>query len=382
MGSLNKEFQGVILPVITAFVVYNILGFFGNITVLYVYGFRYPRKQFRCLVLALSLVDLTSCCTTVPMETISTWFWFNAPSRELCKAKNFFVQLTGLSAMYMLFVTAVYKYRQICNPFGKQIKGNHIIILCFCGIFASLLCATPAALLWDINNHNITINNDTQSAMICEVHAKFHDTWYPASYRHLLSAYNVFLLVTIVLYSFVAKKTIQHFRQMKKRLLRQKEQDVTKTTDAIILPSNIAARDITESVAIDEKEGRLSAVHTLDSTGSNEETTRTTSPVPRTSATKYKKSVTQINIRKVLIMVIIAGTFSITFIMALTFGYVFAVRDYNDYSSINELILLFCCYRFYFINYAMNPVVYFSLDRQFRKEVLRLLFRKEKPYTI
>ena len=83
---------------------------------------------------------------------------------------------------------------------------------------------------------------------------------------------------------------------------------------------------------------------------------------------------TPAQIRKVIIMVIIAGTFSLTFIMALTFGYVFALRDYKDYSSINDIVLMFCCYRFYFINYALNPVVYFALDSCFRKEVTRIIF--------
>ena len=83
---------------------------------------------------------------------------------------------------------------------------------------------------------------------------------------------------------------------------------------------------------------------------------------------------TPAQIRKVIIMVIIAGTFSLTFIMALTFGYVFALRDYKDYSSISDIVLMFCCYRFYFINYALNPVVYFALDSCFRKEVMRIIF--------
>ena len=80
-----------------------------------------------------------------------------------------------------------------------------------------------------------------------------------------------------------------------------------------------------------------------------------------------------IDIRKVLIMVIIAGTFSITFLMALTFGYVFAIRDLQDYNSIDEYIALFSCYRLYFINYCLNLTVYFAFDRRFRDEVIKLL---------
>ena len=95
---------------------------------------------------------------------------------------------------------------------------------------------------------------------------------------------------------------------------------------------------------------------------------------PKSTRQVIASHLTPAQIRKVIIMVIIAGTFSLTFIMALTFGYVFALRDYKDYSSISDIVLMFCCYRFYFINYALNPVVYFALDSCFRKEVTRIFF--------
>lgn len=404
MGIFIKDFQDVILPVITVFVVYNIVGLFGNITVLYVYGFRYPGTHFRCLVLVLSLVDLTSCCTTVPMETVSTWFWFSAPSRGMCKAKNFFVQLTALSAMYMLFITAIYKYRQICKPFGKQMIRKTVAILCISGICVSLLCATPAAILWDINNHTVTINNTTERAMICEVQAGFHGTWYPASYRHLLSAYAILLFVTIVLYVFVAKSTILHCKRLKRRMLKPQVQPalpkinpvtiqpkldrtVVPTIDGIDkIPVNHLAATHTAVVDLPDFEAthvQLSEAKSRIKTKSNSteslgETNLNISELSTVSKAKPKHAVTQINVRKVLIMVIIAGTFSVTFLMGLSFGYVFASRDYKDYKSISELILLFCFYRFYLINYALNPVVYFFLDTRFRREVIQLLIRTSK----
>ena len=109
MTSISETFQETILPVVVMFIVYAIVGLVGNIVVLYIYKFQYQKNRFRCLVLWLIIhvIDFTSCCSTVPMETVSTWLWLKAPSRDLCKAKNLFVQFTGLSAMFMLFVTAV-----------------------------------------------------------------------------------------------------------------------------------------------------------------------------------------------------------------------------------------------------------------------------------
>ena len=41
-------------------------------------------------------------------------------------------------------------------------------------------------------------------------------------------------------------------------------------------------------------------------------------------------------------MVIIAGAFSMKFLVALAFGYVFAVRDFGDFSSMGDIVLY--CY--------------------------------------
>ena len=366
MARFSEEFQSTITPVVVAFILYNIVGFFGNITVQFIYAFRYPKSHFRCLVLALSFVDLTSCCTTVPMETVSTWYWFNAPSRGLCKAKNLSVQFTGLSAMYMLFVTAVYKYRKICRPFKRQISQKLIIILCCCGIFTSFLCAVPAAVLWDINNHTITVNNVSEFAMICEMRADFHGTLIPMMYRNVLSVYDIFLLATIVLYCFVAKATLEHFRIMKARAKAARPLASNSSNSYTQGESVVSANTLSPSADIGEE--NLPELETNGRKNSETAKQRTSTESNTTTCRQPRR----IDIRKVLIMVIIAGTFSVTFLMALTFGYVFAMRDYQDYNSVGELVALFCCYRFYFINYALNPVVYFVLDGCFRKEVLRL----------
>ena len=365
MAELNDDFHEVNVP-IAFFIGCNFFGFLGNVLVLFIYGFHYPKTRFRTVVLALSIVDFTSCCTTVPLETVSTWYWFDAPSRGICKAKNFFVQFIGLSAMYMLFVAAVYKYRQICKPFARQVSQKIIIIVSLCGIFFSCLCAVPAAILWDINNHTVTIDNRTGFARICEVHEDYHGTQYPVIYRHLLSIYNIFLLTTIVLYVFVLRKTCIHYQKMTKKSRAHPTCSLSSskgTTTALVYDNT--DHDLHDNTA---RSGNDTQAINLADAG----TTHERLAICRTD-TGTETHTRPIQIKKVLIMVIIAGIFSVTFIMALTFGYIFALRDYQDYSSLGEMVMFFGCYRFYFINYALNPIVYFSLDTQFRKNVIKQL---------
>ena len=284
------------------------------------------------------------------------------PIQRTLQGEKLLCAVTGLSAIYMLFVTAMYKYRQICTPFGKQATQSVIMISCICGVVMSFIFATPAAVLWDVNNYTVTFENVTEHVFICEVHTQFHDSVYPALYRHFLSGYTIFLLATVILYIFVAKATIRHFRRLKRR-------STPAVFDNPVFSIELTKGHNNDTGIHDYKDDkRRPNVPSTD----NVQAKATTSTTLHSNQTE-RSQLTPSRIRKVAIMVIIAGVFSLTFFMAMAFGYVFAVRDYGDFRSTNDFVVFFCCYRFYFINYSLNPFVYFILDGKFRKQVKTLL---------
>lgn len=350
-----EEFQDHILPVIVFFVILNVVGFLGNILVIFIYSFRYEKNDFRRLVLSLSFVDMISCCTTVPMETASSWFWFRSPSRGLCKMKNFCVQFSATSAIYMLFVTAIYKYLRICRPFGRQVTQKNILILFTIGICVSLVLATPAAVIWDVNGDITTFQQANETTRICEVSKEMGKTAFPIVYRSILSIYDLFVIATIIMYAFVAKKIILHIRRRKQRMKGGQYE----------VESTASANDVEKSKA------------TQCTQDSEQETKGAPSQKPVAKQRRTKRQTSRLSssqIRKAVIMVVLAGIFSVTFLMGLSFGYVFVVRQYKDFASLGEIVRLFACYRIYFANYALNPIVYLILDSSFRGEVLKVLW--------
>ena len=370
-----EEFQNAVLPVIIFFGVVNVVGFLGNLLVMYVFTFRYEKNVYRKLVLSLCFVDLLNCCTTVPMETTLTWLWFNSPSTALCKVKNFFVQFSGLSAMYLLFLAAVYNYRRICRRDRWQLSeslGDLVLI----GLAMSLVFAFPAPILWDVTNRTIEIENQTQTLLICEVHIHYHETFYPMLYRNIISVYDVFLLATIVLYILVARRIIQDNR-IKQRRTNSPQREIS--TSVFSDDEAAAEQDYTTEEETSLKKGpetRKEEKHRAD-----KENTPLISPRIRNLPAESRGKTVQPPVRrfklsptrKAVIMAILSGAFAVTFIMGLSFGYVFALRDYSDYKSLREIVVLFACYRVYFANYALNPIVYLILDRCFRREVCRML---------
>ena len=380
-----KEFHSLMIPTIIGFIICNVVGCLGNITVIYVYSLRYPRNHFRFLVLALSIVDFTSCCTTVPMETVSTWLWFDAPSSVLCKTKNFFIQFTGLSAIYMLFVMAFYKYRRICKPLRKQLTQRTLIIVCCLGFGNSLAFATPTIYFWDINSYNITYDNTTEISYVCEVQRSLLDTPFPRIYRHILSAYNICLFATIGLYINIAKTIIKHKRQMEKRqngevivldtlspTKRSKHADV-----ADFDCNNVTGLDLRPatktSPSTSENQNKADIEQLKVSLSETVKRCKVSPTRPITAVASSSSQITSVLIRKVVIMVILSGTFAVTFLLGQVFGYTFAIRGFKDFGSLYELRLLFTFDRLYFLNYAINPVVYFALDRHFRTETFALV---------
>ena len=350
--AIVDEFRDTVIPVIVFFVILNVIGLIGNFLIIFIYSFRYKKNHFRRLVLCLSCVDMISCCTTVPMETASTWFWFDTPSRGLCKLKNFCVQFSATSAIYMLFVTAVYKYLRICRPFGKQVTNKNIVVLFFIGISVSLFLATPAAIIWDINEGDVEINKVNGSVRVCEVSKDYSDTAFPIVYRSVLSIYDLFVIATVVLYVFVAKAIILHIRGKTKK----SKMDGTDKESSISTTEDI---DRTESYGARIESERSSSDRNMDNRQS------------RRPSRRFRLSTTEI--RRAVIMVVLAGMFSLTFLMGLSFGYVFVLRDYEDFASFEEIVQLFVCYKFYYSNYALNSIVYLILDRTFRTEVFKLL---------
>ena len=375
---ITDEYHRSVTPLVVFFILCNIIGFFGNLSGLFIYSLRYPKNRHRLLVIVLSIIDMTACCTTVPIETVSTWFWFDAPSSSLCKARFFFIMFLGLSAMYMLFVTAVYKYLRICKR--KRITQKMIIILCGIGVVISFIYGIPPLVLFDVNKHFVTIKNRTEVAWICEVHTSFHGTQYPAVYRHCVAVYSLLLVTAVILYIYVAKTTVQHVQRMKTK---PKISGTASASESAVssIDQTMSTTSQTVSKTTDGGGGnKVLKVYVAGETFSgpvpSDDTTRPSNDYAACSQestpARPKSHLSAYQIRTVLIMVIVAGTFAVTFMMGLAFGYVFALRKYEDYSSIGELVFLFACYRLYFLNYCMNHVVYFALDRQFRREVFKV----------
>lgn len=209
----NDEFINTVLPVTIFVGIEVVVGFFGNILVMYVFLFRYHVCNFRYFVLCLAFTDILSTVTTMPGEVLTQLKWYVYPVREICKIKSFFNIFTVASGAFCLLIIAVDRYRKVCRPFGWQIKPHVAIILCGVIYIISAILAAPVSFLWGTRNLQKLYKNTTINVTICEKDVMYAHTPHPFEYSTAVEVIISILLVAMcILYILVARTLVKQRR--------------------------------------------------------------------------------------------------------------------------------------------------------------------------
>ena len=362
----NDELRSTLLPV-TAFVgVETVLGFFGNVLILYVFVFRYRKCNFKYFVLCLSFVDITSTLTTMPGEIFTQTFWYIYPVPLICKVKSFFNMFTACGQMYSLFVIAIDRFRKVCCPIGWQIKPNLARILCFVQLIIAFVMALPVAFFWGTHSFVVQYKGYNVTVTVCEIDKEFKSTDYPLIYSVVEEIINSLVMLTmIVLYIQIGRKVFSYKPSGKKSSVAAEGSHIeTDLSSGITSYEEPRAKERARSVqfiSLHRKDSQKS----IRSSRQSKANGSTKTPSRKTIGKKVK--------RKTLIVFILTALFVFTTVMYVAL-LSFVVNDNLHTLSNSQIAAYFFFFRLYFINHVINPILYGFLDLSFRR-VLKETFR-------
>ncbi|XP_045188426.2 uncharacterized protein LOC123546294 [Mercenaria mercenaria] len=179
---LNRNLTLAVLPVTIFIGVEAFVGTFGNILILLIYTKRYGRSNFRCFVLSMAVIDLTSCFTTLPGEIFSQMNWYTYEYDWVCRVKSYFNVLTAWGSASILLLLAFDRHRKICKPLAWQIQPSFALKLCICSMALSGIVASPIAILWGKQTYNYQYQGLNLTVSICEKSSQYADGIYPLVY--------------------------------------------------------------------------------------------------------------------------------------------------------------------------------------------------------
>lgn len=397
----NEEFSNTVLPVTIFVGVEIVIGFFGNLLILYVFLFRYHACNFRYFVLCLALTDFLSTVTAMPGEVLTQLNWYNFQWRKLCKAKSFFNMFTAMSEAICLLTIAIDRYRKVCTPYGWQIRPQTAIILCGVTFFIASIIASPVPFLWGTRKVQRAYQNVTITVTICEkdeYYAYSHHVFEYATAVYVI--FSVLLTFMFVLYIFVARKLMfqEHVISSKMKMpspqLSSSDEhsgshsniafDAGKSkSKAELSDTGYSSGPVTElkaykghvssdgGLTTDDEEPQIHKLSEISAQQpSNQHEKKKQMKRKSQKQSLYIKTGGRIR-KKTIIMFVLTLTFIITTVCYLTLLSLIAddQEDVLQEMSDTGRAVYFFFFRLFFINHVINPLVYGTLDPHFKKEM-------------
>ena len=192
---LNDEMRTAALPVIIFVGIEILIGFFGNLLILFIYFFRYRKCNFRYFVLCLVITDTLGTLITMPGELVSQTFWYIYPFPIFCRIKSFFNGFTIFSSALCLFVITVDRNRKVCRPLEWQIRPEIALRLCLLQWFNSFVFSLPIGFLSGTYTYQAHYKGEVINVTVCEKDEKLRFTKYPLIYTIAKEAILSFLMI-------------------------------------------------------------------------------------------------------------------------------------------------------------------------------------------
>lgn len=381
LRKFNDEMTQTLMPVTIFVGIEMVLGFFGNLLVLYVFKFHYHTCNFRYFVLCVSVIDFTSTLTTLPGEVVSQVYWYMFPSQLYCKIRSFFNMYTVTAEALCLMTIAVDRYRKVCTPTGWQIKPPVARILCLIDLACGFVLSLPVAILAGLHKAENVYMNRTVNTIVCGVEDQYVTSDCLTVYNILIQIItSIILFVMILLNALILKRLITN--QIRRKYSKSDNATSAReakgvdhsteetTTSGPTVTSNTF--DTETNHADDSENGYWAELSSVNDTSKSDKRESRTKKPRRPKDNKGQKRNLYGNARqKTKIMLILTVIFAITLIMYMTMVHFETKNNLDQMSNAGKATFLLF-YRAVFINHVINPFVYGCLDKKFQTVVSRL----------
>lgn len=422
LRTLNREEVIRQVPLMTFLAIIGISGAFGNFLVCYVYKKKYSSSNCRTFIIMLSVVDMFICVVAIPFEILSLFREYNFKRAWICKMSVFLNAWPTLTAGFLLLAIAIDRYRKVCRPFKWQISHYVARVMCFTTVILGVAFSWISPVIYSVQtsihrDFNITISQ-------CVVTDAMKATVFPLLNNIFFAVLFVGALTgIIVMYCLIAIRVKQHIDRKSafspnSRIYVVNDAEVSEMT---IMSGKVAARKKDKSPINNTGDSMFRNSDSLDSKNDTPDAEKTSlvlcsvdadvkcegnnanrksilsrmlsfgrqslSLTKSLSTSTYNSVKTNIRVkpeaqkrkhRTAFIMFMISLAFIISYLPLLC---LLIIRTANSafVTSLDdtERTVYKFCLRSYFINCALNPVIYGLWDSRFRKSCKNIICKRK-----
>lgn len=342
----NREKAALLMPVIIFLAILIVIGVLGNSLVCYVYGSKSRKSCTDCYIFSLAILDLISCCFGIPVEIADLYYSYMFYASTACRLLKFVQASTVSASNIVLQVVAFDRYYKICK-ISKQYTAPRARKACILAFAFGIFLTWPMIII--LGKKSVPLIADDGTHLIgaeCSFDDSYRNTIYPVMYFGLLM-FTTLICFTIlsVLYLLIGIE-IWRRRRMTISVMQRSVKNDGNTHEQEAINGN------THHSPEDRSEVRQTSV---------------------TSRTKRKS----MNVKRTtVILFIVSVAFIVTFIPFLG-GVILREVDkgFEDrLTDLQEVVFSFCLKSF-FVNNAINPIIYSFLNVNFRRDASNTIRR-------
>lgn len=394
LAELSREKAKEMTFSITYLSVITIVGVFGNLLVLKVFYFRFPRSTYRTFILVLAFQDCFSCAVGTPFCIAELFFAFTYTDAVSCRILRFILYYTSIASSMTLLLIAYERFRKICRPLKAQMKvAQAKKAICAVVGFFSVFSASPAIVLF--GNQTIETGYRNTTGTRCFISDTYKDTLWPTAFNVYLVLLAIFTTAFMsVCYIFIARKVATVGNENVMRRNDSTEQNGT-TMKASASGNSINYSDYdsenntetggrmsvqylpdyhisksTDNISVNSKRSAMSKSSTVVSESNKagvsskpSSTWKSAKMMIRNISSKSGRK--SLRITKMLTIVTIAFLLSYTpHLTLMLWGMLTTQQDTLPTDNTYNVI-----FNSFFINNIVNPFIYAAMDLKFRREL-------------
>ena len=400
LEELNGEQRKLQIPSMVCTSLLMIIGVTGNLSVLFIFFFKFKPSNHRCFMLTLGIFDTVMCTAGMPFLIVDMVYPFMFTNILACKMLRFMNYYISLVSINVLFLIALERFRKICQPLKPQLpvslaKKFILIIVIVIGPVLSI----PAFKMYGRNTVDTGVNHIKGVQCFTDDSVKY--TLFPAVYN---------LILLFVCCGYATGMGICYIQIIRKRLKTIKSrQKTSKNVLLETLPSSTNNSDVTINATsgLTEVNGNHVTFTLGDTTPP---TTDTSTQTNSTDANKQDLNESNKHLRmhrkkidaktlfikrcettsakmcnwherrtnritKILLLITMIFALSVTPHLLLMVTIFLNANFLNSMGPVTASLYQIAI-RSFCINAVANPIIYGCIDKKFRSEFSKIFFRK------
>lgn len=373
----NDAKAALYIPVIAYMLILTIVGTFGNILVCCVYCTKATKTASTFFILALATLDLLTCLIGMPTEITDLRYPYMFKATAACKMLRFTESVTTIGSSVVLIAVAIDRYRRICK-LGRMISVACAKRISIVAMMLGVLLSWPAVFIF--GRSTTFLHPEIPPGVDCSTDDSMRKTHYPSMYYGFLGL--LFICCTVFFSITYCSVGLQIWRQKRAKIgqncnnrdtkgrtfsnssTKEDQSTVSAETPPEVASDHVSTDMSSEQMAISKakrkqmKERRMSA--TSFSSANLKAAKKRTIKVTRNTVVLFAVTVAYVVSFLPFLIIMVARSVK---------------KDLEDNLTPAEEVAFKFATKSYFINNAINPLIYSFLNLNFRKDARNLLLR-------